>query len=409
MNEEREIGYVYKETLENIASAIKEKLQSPSSMYPSEMDDRIRLIDTSGIHPTGTINITENGTYDVTEYASAEVNTPTVDDYFIGDIQYGTSETSGANRMIKKIPDNTIVTGTNLDRAFYQCVELTSIPLLDTSNVTTMNYTFYGCMALTTIPLLNTSNVTTMNYTFKNCTSLTQIPLINTSNVTEMEQMFYDTRRLNTIPLLNTSNVTKMNGMFYSSGITSLPQINTSNVTNFNTMFRQATNLTTVPTLDLTSATNTEQMFYACTALTTIPNFVNCGTGLTNTNLMFYQCNALTGGNINLNLTNVSSMSQMFYMCTNLTSVDFSNSTPRNGTLVVYNMFYQCTSLQFIDMRVFDFTQMQSYTNMFGQYAYNRIPANCLIVVADDTQKAFVNTNFTWLTNVKTVAEYEAS
>ena len=45
-------------------------------LYPSEMDEEIASI-SSGITPTGSINISTNGTHDVTNYASAVVTVPT--------------------------------------------------------------------------------------------------------------------------------------------------------------------------------------------------------------------------------------------------------------------------------------------------------------------------------------------
>ena len=59
---------------------------------------------------------------------------------------------------------------------------LTTIPLLDTSNVTSTEYMFYNCENLTTIPLLNTSNVTNMSQMFggfNGCTSLSDESLNN--------------------------------------------------------------------------------------------------------------------------------------------------------------------------------------------------------------------------------------
>ena len=85
----------------------------------------------------------------------------------------------------------------------------------DTSNVTTMENMFYDCDNLTTIPLLNTSNVTNMRSMFSNCSNLTTIPALNTSNVTNMEEMFWYCQKLTSIPKLDTSNVTNMFRMFY--------------------------------------------------------------------------------------------------------------------------------------------------------------------------------------------------
>ena len=63
--------------LDDIADAIRVKAETTDTFFPSEMAQAIMGIDTTGFTPTGTIPITSNGTYNVTNYASAEVNVPT--------------------------------------------------------------------------------------------------------------------------------------------------------------------------------------------------------------------------------------------------------------------------------------------------------------------------------------------
>lgn len=58
--------------LEDIGDAIRYKKGTSETYYPSQMGDAIRSIE--GIVPTGSIEISENDTYDVTEYASAVVD-----------------------------------------------------------------------------------------------------------------------------------------------------------------------------------------------------------------------------------------------------------------------------------------------------------------------------------------------
>ena len=56
-----------------IANAIRAKDGTSDKMTLAEMPSKIAAIQT-GITPTGSIDITENGTYDVTDKASAVVN-----------------------------------------------------------------------------------------------------------------------------------------------------------------------------------------------------------------------------------------------------------------------------------------------------------------------------------------------
>lgn len=60
--------------LEDIADAIRGKLDVETQYKPGQMAGAIESIPTGGITPTGAINITENGDHDVTNYATASVN-----------------------------------------------------------------------------------------------------------------------------------------------------------------------------------------------------------------------------------------------------------------------------------------------------------------------------------------------
>ena len=66
-------------------------------------------------------------------------------------------------------------------------------------------------------------------------------------------------------------------------------------------------------------------------------------------------------------------------------------------------MFRACSSLTNLDIRKFAFTKVTSYSNMF-----TGVPADCLIIVKDDTAKTWITSKFTNLKNIKTVEELGA-
>ena len=78
-----------------------------------------------------------------------------------------------------------------MHHCFQNCTSLTTIPLLDTSNVQNMWCMFIGCTNLTTIPQINTSNVTDISSCFSGCTKLKSIPLLDFSKVEDAFNLFY--------------------------------------------------------------------------------------------------------------------------------------------------------------------------------------------------------------------------
>ena len=261
------------------------------------------------IIPSGEINISQNGTYDVTDKASANVNIPekvlgtktitsngtykAVDDNLDGYSQVNV-ETSGVNiwdYFIKQVPSN------QGQYIYY----IKKLPVVDTSNLRTAKYMFSGFMNLQEVPFIDTSKVTTMSYMFSNCSKLTEVPLLDTSSVTDMSSMFSNCSELKTIPLFNTSNVTTMYGTFSGCAvIDNLPLLDTSKVTRMNDTFKRCYDLKKIPEINTQNVTSFNSTFYDCTSLYEIPALN--ASKVTDVNQMFIICKKLKdfGGLINL-------------------------------------------------------------------------------------------------------------
>ena len=140
-------------------------------------------------------------------------------------------------RLQKILNYNTTSNVTNMNGMFNYCIQLNTIPQLDTSKVTNMSYMFSNS-TVTTIPQLDTSKVTNMSYMFSGCSKLTMIQL-DTSNVTSMEYMFSNCFKLTTIDIshMNTKSTSRSsnfaNGCYVLTkliirNMSSIPALNTN-------------------------------------------------------------------------------------------------------------------------------------------------------------------------------------
>lgn len=152
----------------------------------------------------------------------------------------------------------------NMTFMFADCIQLITIPKLNTKNVTVMDSTFYCCTSLYSIMGLDTSNVTIMNDCFSNCENLVDLPLLDTNNVVNTVSMFENCFRLTSISQLSLINVLHTSNMFKGCiNLMTIPELNTSNVINMSGMFKDCRSLQSV-NLDLTSCKFIDNLFTGC-------------------------------------------------------------------------------------------------------------------------------------------------
>lgn len=123
-------------------------------------------------------------------------------------------------------------------------------------------------------------------------------------------------------------------------------------------------------------------------------------------NNKFNSCKAEYIDVAGLDISNTTSINSCFRYCIYLKEIDISmwNTTNLRN---ISNLFDSCASLQKCDVRSIDFTKttINMKTNIFGTYGSTNIPTNCLVIVKDQANKEWVQTEYSWLTNVKTPSE----
>ena len=169
------------------------------------------------------------------------------------------------------------------------------------------------------------------------------------------------------ITYCNMSNFVSAKYMFYScswnlKSIKNVGKWRTKNLTDMSCMFSsgysdftQASNLVEInlSNINTTNATDMSSMFWNCDALITLDLSSFNTSNVTNMGHMFNGCNSLTELDLsNFDVSKVASMSCMFKDCTSLQSLDLSNFDVSQVAISEYGledmfgyMFENCTSL----------------------------------------------------------------
>ena len=324
---------------------------------------------------------------------------------------------------------------THMYGMFAGCSGLTALDLssFDTSNVTNMESMFSGCSGLAALNMVSfdTSNVMYMGYMFYRCSKLETIyasDKFKTASVTmaiaNSHEMFYG------CTLLVGGAGTKYNGNYtdktyaHIDGGASAPGYFTAkDASSLASDFTGAPQLVsdrayailyedgelvfqkqsepqsdkavlktysayipagfvgtwTVPWLefkesirvvtfaDVIKPASTAGWFQGCVNLQRVENLGNLdASNVTSMSRMFYECSSLTALDLSgLNASKATDMSYMFALCRNLTKLDVSRFDTSHVTNMSY-MFWACKSLTTLDLSAFDTSNVTDMRWMFS-------------------------------------------
>ena len=315
--------------------------------------------------------------------------------------------------------------------AMFGRTSLTSLDVthFNTANVKDMTSMFYACRGLTSLDVtnFNTANVTSMLDMFCNCDKLTSLDVtnFNTANVTDMSKMFYGCHNLKEIYVSDkfvTDAVTNCyqmfalceslsgdidwtsdkatdktyaktdGGYFRDKAYDNRPWVKYADGTltfrcgykktlgeneyelnsgeNWPKWFTYASKISKVvfeASFANARPTNCYAWFKSFRNLTQIAGIENLNTeNVKDMSDMFYICSGLISLDVtHFNTENVKDMSNMFYGCSGLISLDVTHFKTENVTSM-RNMFYSCSSLTSLDVTNFNTANVTDMSNMFS-------------------------------------------
>ena len=118
--------------------------------------------------------------------------------------------------------------------------------------------------------------------------------------------------------------------------------------------------------LDTSETTNISYLFYRCNNLTSLDLSSFNTSQVTDMKYMFYMCYSLTSLNVsNFNTSHVTNMGYMFNQCSSLTSLNVSNFNTSQVTDMRY-MFSYCTTLKTLDLSNLDTSKVNNMNYIFN-------------------------------------------
>ena len=314
--------------------------------------------------------------------------------------------------------------------AMFGRTSLTSLDVthFNTANVKDMTSMFYACKGLTSLDVtnFNTANVTSMRDMFCKCDKLTSLDVtnFNTANVKDMDNMFFGCKMLKEIYVSDkfvTDAVTNSYQMFayceslsgdidwsdkavdktyaktdggyfrdkaydnrpwvkYADGTLTFRwgykktlgeneyELNSDKyLPAWNTYNRKISKVVFEASFANARPTNCYAWFKSFRNLTQIAGIENLNTeNVKDMSDMFYICSGLISLDVtHFNTENVKDMSNMFYGCSGLISLDVTHFNTENVTSML-NMFYSCSSLTSLDVTNFNTANVTDMSNMFS-------------------------------------------
>ena len=293
---------------------------------------------------------------------------------------------------------------TNMSEMFYTCKALTTLDLsgFNTANVTDMSGMFLSCEGLTSLDLssFDTSNVTDMNRMLATCTNLAEVDLssFNTENVTDMSWMFCQCDQLTTLDLsgFDTKNVTNMSQMFMRSyNLTTIyceKDWSQGKVSESEGMFNGCINLKGAIEYDADNANDisfanpndgyfTGREAYACwnqddVTLTFYYDFNKSKRGdhvfeIGNNDWSPYVVYTVRIDQSMAEYHGLTSMQGMFSSLYDVTEIEGIEYLNTENVTDMSNMFYECESLTSLDLTKFNTNQVTNMNGMF--YSCNNL------------------------------------
>ena len=257
---------------------------------------------------------------------------------------------------------------------------ITGLEYLNTEKVTNMSYMFFNCSSLTSLDVtyFNTANVTGMNNMFYSCSALTTIYASDnfvTDKVEYSYNMFYDCTSLKGTTLEYVASKTDHNYAncgtdgYFTPGCGYAEFDNATGTLTFSYKvvkpegaydlnvgitepgWRTHKNEIKKVVFDASFAnarpTSCYHWFSSCVKLTTIEGIEYLNTeNVTNMSNMFYHCSTLTSLDLsNFNTAKVTKMNEMFIGCSALTTIYVSDKFVTDKVTNGRNMFSGCNKL----------------------------------------------------------------